>query len=930
MKILRLITASLQALFLQFTATAAPLNHDRVKLIAPGTLEQTLIDRGSTRIDSLTVEGPINSADIKFMNAKEGMSMNMVYLDISRVSLVKSDVPYYTLVQGPPGGMGTTRITEIVLSNENYVEKLPSHDPTKVYYRRYADDLAYAFRNKTNFQEVHLPEGISGVGNGMFYKDRLDDNLKKVVIPASVRYIGDQAFTNNLQLNTTIPADVDSIGFWAFGQSGLQGTLDLTNATIIAESAFLSCPITAVRFGSRLKSIGNGAFSGTMLSGTLEIPGSVEEIGKSAFSGCEGKPQYYEHEHIKSDGLTRVIIKDGVKRLGENAFARCSNLAEVTVPADIIDIGAGCFAGTPFDDALPVEDNVVYLGSVAYRLGSKFSGTSLTLREGTRGVAGGFSYNGWEATLKALTSLTLPSTLEHIGDTSFKDLYEITEIVLPDGVRHIGKNAFEYCPKLRDINFPEQLTYIGASAFDRCESLSVITIPAGVTFIGSYAFSGCNAVVQLNYNAVNALTDKNNCPLDGMKGLRTINIGNGVRRIPPRLFSGRPITEIALPTALEYIDFGAFDGCKDLAAITLPETLKEIGDWAFSGCEKLNIPHFPKGLRHIGEYAFSGCSLENIALPESIESIGCYAFDFPQNLKRVFIPAHLRLLTPDAIPLDEKAVYTCAASEPPAFDGELKSKPWGQGVLRVPTEAVEAYRAHEVWGKIGIILPFGDLWAQSTASTTTFSEQLTVEASLRDTIVGQVYISGAPTDVYNAAEGCIELRSTMQPDAAEAVGGMLPGRTDLAYRFNGLVVNVHTGTGYIKIDCATSVNRAVAVKVGKEKPTVYTQPERGVLKVDYDVSEPTCIYIYGVDTAPASVSASIASLASAASEGATKFFVVNFTPVTVGIDNAVAPDSAASVTAYFTLGGQRIDRPTAPGIYILRRADGSNEKVLVK
>ncbi|KAK8899075.1 hypothetical protein M9Y10_001374 [Tritrichomonas musculus] len=57
---------------------------------------------------------------------------------------------------------------------------------------------------------------------------------------------------------------------------------------------------------------------------SISIPASVTEIEDSAFQQC--------------NALTKIIIPSSVKSFGKNAFKSCCKLEEITVPASV-DIG---------------------------------------------------------------------------------------------------------------------------------------------------------------------------------------------------------------------------------------------------------------------------------------------------------------------------------------------------------------------------------------------------------------------------------------------------------------------------------------------------------------------------------------------------------------------------------------------------------------
>jgi uncharacterized protein YjdB len=76
-----------------------------------------------------------------------------------------------------------------------------------------------------------------------------------------------------------------------------------------------------------------------------------------------------------------------------------------------------------------------------------------------------------------------------------------------------------------------------------------------------------------------------------------------------------------------------------LASITLPDTLTSIGSFAFTGCSGLTSVTIPTSVTSIGSYAFQNCSgLTSVTIPNSVTSIGSYAFQYCSGLTSVTIP----------------------------------------------------------------------------------------------------------------------------------------------------------------------------------------------------------------------------------------------------------------------------------------------------
>lgn len=154
-------------------------------------------------------------------------------------------------------------------------------------------------------------------------------------------------------------------------------------------------------------------------------------------------------------------------------------------------------------------------------------------------------------------------------------------------------------------------------------------------------------------------------------------------------------------TNLKSLPYSAFASMRNLENVRLPSDLKRIGRSAFEGCLLIISLHIPSGVTEIGANAFYNCTaLAKIEIPTSVEKIGNEAFMSCLSQGDVIIGG-----TPI---IGERAFAGCVGlktviclSPTPAdvslsaFEGTDPQKQLG-----VPVGAVEAYRAHPVWGKL--------------------------------------------------------------------------------------------------------------------------------------------------------------------------------------------------------------------------------------
>ena len=112
--------------------------------------------------------------------------------------------------------------------------------------------------------------------------------------------------------------------------------------------------------------------------------------------------------------------------------------------------------------------------------------------------------------------ITFDRDLTTIGEKAFQRVTHTTpsnwatSITLPESVETIGDYAFAQCDSLTTINIPDSVTSIGQYAFQSCDAVTSVTIGSGVTSIGSSAFYNCYEINEIICESTTApaLADK--------------------------------------------------------------------------------------------------------------------------------------------------------------------------------------------------------------------------------------------------------------------------------------------------------------------------------------------------------------------------------------------------------------------------------------
>ena len=579
-----------------------------------------------------------------------------------------------------------------------------------------------AFKNCSSLTSVTMPDSITTIGYSAFESC---SSLTSVTIPDSVTTIGYSAFESCSSLTSvTIPDSVTTIGYSAFKScSSLISAIIGYSVNKIEMYLFEDCSnLTSVTIGNSVTNIEFAAFRYCRNLTSITIPDSVTSIGDWVFYNCSN--------------LTSVTIGDGVTSIGDYAFASCSSLTSVTIPDSVTTIGEDTFSNCWSLTSVTIPDSVTTIGEDAFYYCPSLTNVYITDLSAWCKIdfgneyANPISYNSnlylnnefvtdivipnditvikscTFSGFNSLTSVTIGDNVTTIGNTAFCACPNLTSVTIGNNVTTIGVEAFAYCGNLTSVTIGNSVTTIGDDAFASCSSLTSVTIPDSVTTIGSYAFYGCSCLTCVNIP--DSVTEIGNLAFYSCDSLTSVTIPNSVMNIGYGAFSdcyyltsfnGKFASEDGRCLIKDGVLTSFAIGC-GLTEYTIPDSVTTIGDYAFASCSSLTSVTIPDSVTTIGEDAFSSCySLASITIPDSVTTIGEDAFSNCWSLTSVTIPNSVTTIGFGAFHacLELTSVY-CKATTPPAGSNSMFDSNASDRKIYVPTESVNSYRMAAYWG----------------------------------------------------------------------------------------------------------------------------------------------------------------------------------------------------------------------------------------
>ena len=570
-------------------------------------------------------------------------------------------------------------------------------EPSAVLYRLPSD--------KTFPSTFRIPSHINGYKVVGVYDRAFSSHaeIKKVVMPNTIEWIGEEAFLDCPKLSSfTWSKNLREIGVDAFKGTAFYEKLqkndkeiyELSSGVLIYagvnyfddNTALVSDKLTEAQIATikanysvdnvkkfselNVKSICSGAFKDNNKLTYIDLPEWLDEVTTSTFEGC--------HKLEAVDGSHSTLTS-----IGKKAFANCSELKDINLPSSLVSLGDESFAGTKISE-VPDLTTIKEIGDAVFANCTNLVSVNYTLNKVNKDMFNGCS---------SLSSITWGEgnsnidNVEEIGSGAFAGT-AFTSFIVPKHVYDINDNTFEDCESLQTVSLfrngaddllpvdPEEgeeeeeeeeentgLPCVNHSD-QECEALM------GVQNIYEAAFKGCTSLSTINlYEEYGAVAEGNDGEFTFPYSLRRCDLShlNNSNHYP---FAGTCPTKVIFSPNMAHvgsyafenvtslttvevqkkelskmltIKAAAFKGCTNLTSIEIPDSVKRIENSAFSGCENLtNFSISSSEVTAINGETFYNCqAITSLKLPETVTSIKKYAFYRTYNLEYVVIPENV-------------------------------------------------------------------------------------------------------------------------------------------------------------------------------------------------------------------------------------------------------------------------------------------------
>ncbi len=398
-------------------------------------------------------------------------------------------------------------------------------------------------------------------------------------------------------------------------------------STYYSESVAVEVKDPFVTTGSSLTHYyGNG--------GLVSVPAdlTLTEIGSFAFSNYDYIPKTEEELefddaetskqwYIGESTITKVVLPEGIERIGAYAFANLTALEEIVLPSTLEAIEYGAFYGCTALKKISFsgENNLKIINKSAFENCDLQESVDLT----AACVVGDYAFAG----NTDMKEVSFSETLLSIGQYAFAGCKGLTSVKNESSKVKFGAYAFTACESLE--NFYVNAAVLPEGMFYECKSMTKVVIGPDVNMIGEFAFrdTAIATFEVMSGNKAYVAGVPQNAPTEGFSSGNFLLSADGKQLVAVAPVISGAFTEDTIGgMQVSSVARGAFSHNTKITSIVLPQ-VTEVYGYAFASNKLLNSVSLGD-LTYIGEYAYFETSITQLPAFTAETEIGKYAFAF--------------------------------------------------------------------------------------------------------------------------------------------------------------------------------------------------------------------------------------------------------------------------------------------------------------
>lgn len=486
-----------------------------------------------------------------------------------------------------------------------------------------------AFAGCTSMTSITLPKNLADFSFGMIegctaLQTIVADGVSVVYSDGGVIYSGDKS----------------TLIYYPANREGTTYTV-LPGTKIIAEKAFLNnAMLETVILPEGLIEIRDNAFNSATALLSIEIPNTVEVIGKNVFQYC---------------GKLNVTFAEGGESalaIGDYAFGH-THFEKIELPERLVALGDYVFENNTDLNSISFGENSKLTTIGNYVFINTASLTEVTFPDSLV-TMGSYNFASSSAINAGIKRVYFGNGLKTLGECNFENLQSLEYVYFGSGLETMGRSNFRLCSKLTKVEFASdcKLTVIPMGTFMNT-GLTEIKIPASVREIESRnpnnyysygAFENCMSLTKVEFASGSV------CTLIGSKAF----------------YNCTALTEFEVPASVIQLGDEAFMYCTGLTSFTVPVTVTKLGHSIFKNCTALSNVVLNTKATELSQNMFEGCTaLTSIALPDYVTSIGANCF-LNSGVQEFIVPETHKTLTVVGGIIYTKDMTTLVAC-PPSF-----------------------------------------------------------------------------------------------------------------------------------------------------------------------------------------------------------------------------------------------------------------------